>query len=66
VIWVGESADRTAFGRTGDGLKREDGREDGNLIVGEGIHLEKGKSLAIEAPGVCWKIRLEDRTEFGS
>jgi hypothetical protein len=37
-------------------LKIEDGGEDGNLIVGEGIHLAKGKSLAVEAPGVCWKI----------
>jgi hypothetical protein len=56
-------------GETGELAARvemEDGGWDGNLIVGEGIHLEKGMSLAVEAPEICWKLRLADRTRIGS
>jgi hypothetical protein len=45
-------------------VEMEDGRWDGNLILGEGIHLEKGTSLAVEAPGKCWKLRVAYRTRI--
>jgi hypothetical protein len=45
-------------------VEMEDGGWDGNLIVGEGIHLEKGMRLVVEAPGIRRKLRLADRTRI--
>jgi len=62
--WVG----KMRFAATsGDPLTRpkvEMGREDGNLIRGEGIFLGKGRDG--RKCGVCWRCRLRPEHEFGS
>jgi hypothetical protein len=65
----GELADAAAgpFWRTAEGLEMEDGLWDGNLIVGGGIHLEKGKkpcSRSRDAGAVDCRTRQELEVEL--
>ena len=43
------------FRRSGERADVEDGREDGNLIPGEGIHVGKGRRV-VEVPGYAGDV----------